>query len=303
MQTHQLLSDLLNNASHRVFVDSPAPWAGHIPFAMWLLPRINPKMFVELGSYSGISYFAICESVASNGLQTRCSAIDTWLGDEHAGFYSGLVFEEFKKRHGKYKHFSRYYQETFDSALPRFRDGSIDLLHIDGLHTYEAVKHDFETWQPKLTPNAIVLFHDIAVDGEGFGVNRYWCELKERFKTLEFSHSGGLGVLFNSEASYKGSADLSSMISSSELFESFCSACEIFGSKYQFEAQLIQAKADRAALVELSSRHDKIAVALANVENLRDLLTEENRKLRSFIGVRIVSWAKQNLDFFKFKGR
>ena len=178
-------------------LQSPNAWVGHLPFAAWVIQATSPKIFVELGTHSGNSYFSFCQSVVEAGIPTKCYAVDTWRGDEHAGQYNDEVFAKVNAHHQEnYAGFSRLLRMTFDDAVACFADESIELLHIDGLHTYEAVRHDFETWLPKLAPGAIVMFHDTNVREHGFGVWKLWEELQECYpNNLEFVHSYGLGVL------------------------------------------------------------------------------------------------------------
>jgi len=174
----------------------PPGWVGHIPFAFGIMKILCPKIFVELGTHTGNSYFAFCQSVHDNRLPTRCSAVDTWGGDEHAGYYSDEIYRDVSNYNERqYSGFSRLLRMPFDEALGEFSDRSVDLLHIDGLHTYEAVRHVFESWLPKMSDSGVVLFHDITVRRADFGVWKFWEEVSARYPHLSFEHSHGLGVL------------------------------------------------------------------------------------------------------------
>ncbi len=176
---------------------APHFWAGHIPFAMFLVDILRPKVFVELGTYYGVSYCAFCQAVKELKLDTRCYGLDTWYGDGITwGYDKNEVFDDLSKHHDPlYGSFSRLIRSTFDDALDSFQDGEIDLLHIDGFHPYDAVKHDFETWLPKMSQRGVILFHDINVREKDYGVWKLWSEISPRYLHFDVFHEHGLGVL------------------------------------------------------------------------------------------------------------
>jgi Methyltransferase domain len=196
----QVMNEELKNIAEdnwltRVANYVPSAWLGHAPFLRFLLREMRPKVFVELGTHNGFSYFVACQTIAELDLPTKAFAVDHWDGDKHAGVFEESVYTAVVELNRQYSHFSNLLKMSFYEARASVPDG-IDLLHIDGLHTYEAVKEDFETWLPKMNHDGIILLHDIHVRHGDFGVYRLWAELKSQYKTIEFTGSYGLGVLF-----------------------------------------------------------------------------------------------------------
>lgn len=171
-------------------------WFGHAPFAAWLLEAMRPRTVAELGTHRGFSLFAFAEFAERLGLDTRIWALDSWEGDDQAGFYDENVYATVRTiAQNHYADRVELVRGYFSDSVSRFEDGSIDLLHIDGRHGYEDVREDYETYLPKLSSRGVVLFHDCYEFREGFGVHRFWDELATRHPSFRFHHSHGLGVL------------------------------------------------------------------------------------------------------------
>jgi hypothetical protein len=178
-------------------------WIGHIPFAYELIGRLRPTIIVELGTYSGSSFAAFCQAVEACGLDAKCYGIDLWEGDIHMGRFDEDIFTEISAyATSTYPATARLVRKDFSEAAADFGDGTVDLLHIDGTHTFEAVSSDFHTWLPKVSDRGVVLFHDVNVTvgntGQAalrFGVRKLFDSVKASYPHCEFSHCWGLGVL------------------------------------------------------------------------------------------------------------
>lgn len=178
-------------------------WIGHIPFAFELIGRLRPRTIVELGTYSGSSFAAFCQAAEACGAGTKCYGVDLWEGDIHMGSFDEALFREISGyMSANHPQTAVLVRKDFNAAVNDFADGSIDLLHIDGTHTFEAVKNDFETWLPKMSARGVVLFHDVNVNEQNtgpsaakFGVRRFFDGVKGGYPHFDFDHCWGLGVL------------------------------------------------------------------------------------------------------------
>ena len=161
-------------------------WSGHRDFANWLVEHVKPETTVELGVDYGFSLFSFAEPRIG-----QVYGIDLFTGDEHSGAKNASVqhksvLDFVAANNLDHVHVLRQdFNEAADSWLH-----AIDILHIDGLHTYDAVRNDFYTWSPFMKPDGVILMHDVCAWP---GVHQLYNELE--IPKIYFEHSAGLGVL------------------------------------------------------------------------------------------------------------
>jgi glycosyltransferase involved in cell wall biosynthesis len=177
--------------------DTPSTaWAGHRNFAEWLVRFVNPKVTVDLGVDYGFSTF--CFALPRIG---HVYGIDNFVGDDFIVKEgpNKLDYVMMKKEKLHLQDNVTFIEGDFTEVAKTW-DKKIDLLHIDGSHHYEDVKKDFEIWSKFLSDDAIILFHDTAIenyDGKVYGVKKFFEELD--LPKFNIEHSFGLGVACKNE--------------------------------------------------------------------------------------------------------
>ena len=74
-------------------------------------------------------------------------------------------------------------------------DRELDLLFIDGDHSYEGVRKDYELYTPLVRKGGLIVFHDIVPcpPKRRCGVPQFWQEMKQLGQVTEFVSDWGQG--------------------------------------------------------------------------------------------------------------
>ena len=166
---------------------------------LWLLARaraLEPRVLVEIGTDVGGTLFLWTRIAAPDA---RLVAIDTRpLGRLGPLSPYALVRRGFKREHqridllfGRDSHNPR----TVAALKALLHGRPIDFLFIDGDHSYEGVKNDFQLYAPLVRDGGVVAFHDIAA-ADAPGVVSFWSEIVATHRTEQhIASSYGIGVV------------------------------------------------------------------------------------------------------------
>lgn len=165
----------------------PSAWIGHSELAIYLVDTFKPSVIVDLGVDYGFSTFCFAYPQIGN-----VYGVDWFQGDIHAGHRNTypIVMEQYNSLKNEYGISNIEFIKSDFNDLAKIWDKQINILHIDGLHTYDAVKTDFDTWSKFTDENSIILFHDIESFPESVG--KFFNELNG-YKLIN-TGSAGLGI-------------------------------------------------------------------------------------------------------------
>ncbi len=236
-------------------------WLTHGAFAAWIVDVLRPRDVIELGTHNGFSCFAFAEAAKRLGHGLTVHALDSWQGDDQAGFYGDGVYASVQEIAGRdYPDSVVLHRGYFSETRGSFAAASADLLHIDGRHGYEDAREDYEQWRDTVRDGGVILFHDIAEHQEGFGVWQLWDEIAEPGRSFAFEHGHGLGVLAVGDI---GTGPLR------ELFEADAAEAERIRADFERLGERIADLARVPALdAEVAALHDVVAMLQAERERL-----------------------------------
>lgn len=170
-----------------------------------ILTKSPPKTILEIGTMNGGTLF-LFSRVAPEG----ASIISIDLpGGKFGGGYPRWKIPFYKSFAARGQRISliredSHKKETLANVEKILNGEKLDLLFIDGDHSYEGVKRDFEMYSPLVKKGGVIAFHDIAVHSAESGcfVRDFWGEVKRgehRYKELIKDSSqgwAGIGILF-----------------------------------------------------------------------------------------------------------
>jgi len=167
------------------------------------MKKIKVNIVLEIGTANGGTFF-LFSRIANRSAELI--SIDCYPSSYCRGYpdYKILLYKSFASSNQKI-HLLRANSHdpmTLESIKRILKGKKIDLIFIDGDHSYDGVKKDFKIYFPLVRKGGIIAFHDIAPRPKEslIQVDRFWNEIKEEFKYIEIENKdhgiAGMGILF-----------------------------------------------------------------------------------------------------------
>ena len=168
-----------------------------------LLMRRSPSVVVEIGTARGGTFYAWCRVAGPNATIVSIDLAGGPFGGDRATTDSSAL-----RRYGQPGQLLHFIQDDSHDMKTRarleevLRGREIDFLMIDGDHTYEGVRQDFEMYAPLVGRGRPIAFHDILPHPEDSlcEVDRFWNEIRSGYRHIELTDEGaqygGIGVLY-----------------------------------------------------------------------------------------------------------
>lgn len=161
-----------------------------------VVSKNRPHRVMEIGTANGGTLFLLARAAADDA---QLISLDLPYG-EFGGGYSPI-------RIPLYRQFARgrqrvdlvrgdsHRQENRDRVERLLGGAKLDFLFIDGDHTYEGVKRDFELYSPMVRSGGLIGMHDIATHPASHNchVDLFWNELKQKYRTTEIIENEAQG--------------------------------------------------------------------------------------------------------------
>jgi predicted O-methyltransferase YrrM len=169
-----------------------------------LLEKQRLRNVMEIGSEAGGTFYLLCRLTAIGGLKI---SLDLPSGASGSGRFRDA--SALAARTTQFKRWSAnvhvvigdsHEQQSYREVEEILAGNKLDFLFIDGDHSYEGVKLDFEDYKGFVRPGGLIAFHDIK-DTEhhrhrGCFVAKFWQELKgEKQEFCSGMHWAGIGVV------------------------------------------------------------------------------------------------------------
>lgn len=161
---------------------------------------LEPRTGMEIGTHLGGTLFLFCRLAHPSA---RMLSLDLYRG--RLGGIRKMIYYSFLRgsQHLDIVTGDSHSSPTLSTVAKKLGPAKLDFLFIDGDHSYDGVKRDFEMYSPLVRAGGLVAFHDIVPHPPEAQchVNEFWVEVKQRYRHKEFIESpnqqwAGIGVLY-----------------------------------------------------------------------------------------------------------